>query len=146
MKCGGEGVEVGGGQVLDDGDELVSAQASGGAVASAPSTEPVGGGDEGGVPCGVAVGVVEGLEVVEVDQEDGGVRVPADAVFGAGGPSGASVQAGERVAADGGESAGEDAAVHGSAQRAANGARAHVSAPLGTAGRPIPPKGQAHGA
>ncbi|MGI5511285.1 hypothetical protein [Streptomyces sp. CA-106131] len=54
--------------------------------------------------------------MVEVDQDDGGARVPADAVFGAGGPSGAGVQAGERVSTGGGESAGEDAAVHGPAE------------------------------
>lgn len=72
VQCGGERLEVGGGQVLDDGDEFVSAQAAGGAVAAAPGAEPVGGGDEGGVPGGVAVGVVQGLEVVEV----GSARVP----------------------------------------------------------------------
>ncbi len=54
--------------------------------------------------------------MVEVDQEDGGGGVPADEVFGAGGPSGAGVQAGERVAAGGGEPVGEDATVHGPAE------------------------------
>src|SRR5690606_29039004 len=115
-KCGGERVEVDGGQVLDDGDELVPAQASGGAVTAAPGAQAVGGGDERGVPGGVAVGVVEVLEVVEVDQEHGRGRVPADAVFGAGGPTGAGVQTGQRVTAGGGEPVGEDAPVHGPAQ------------------------------
>src|SRR5690606_509868 len=48
VKCGGERVEVDGGQVLDDGDELVPAQASGGAVTAAPGAQAVGGGDERG--------------------------------------------------------------------------------------------------
>ncbi len=112
---GGERAEVGGGQVPDHGDELIPAQSAGGAVASAPGAQPVGGLDEGGVPGGVAVGVVQGLEAVEVDQEHGGVRMPADEVVGAVGPSGAGVQAGERVAAGAGEAAGEDAAVQGPA-------------------------------
>ncbi|MEU3104562.1 hypothetical protein [Streptomyces griseoflavus] len=54
--------------------------------------------------------------MVEVDQEDGGGRVSADAVFGAGGPTGAGVQTGQRVTAGGGEPVGEDASVHGPAK------------------------------
>ncbi|KOG83101.1 hypothetical protein ADK33_07410 [Streptomyces griseus subsp. rhodochrous] len=51
----------------DDGGELVSAEAGGDAVPTAPSGEAFGGGGEDRVSGGVAVGVVDGLEVVFPD-------------------------------------------------------------------------------
>ncbi|MFB7555627.1 hypothetical protein [Streptomyces brevispora] len=65
-----EAVEVRG--LVGDGDELVSAEASGIAVTAAPGGEAFGVDGQGDVPGGVAAGVVEVLEVVEV----GSARVP----------------------------------------------------------------------
>ncbi|RPK69012.1 hypothetical protein EES42_20025 [Streptomyces sp. ADI95-17] len=65
-----DAVEVWG--LVADGDELVSSEASDDAVTAAPGGEAFGVDGQGDVPGGVAVGVVEVLEVVEV----GSARVP----------------------------------------------------------------------
>lgn len=102
--------------VADDRGELVSSEAGGDAVA-APVAQSAGGRGEDRVPGSVAVGVVDVLEVVQVDQDDQCGRVSDEQLFGAGGPSGTGVQASQRVAAGGGQAADEETAVDGPAER-----------------------------
>jgi hypothetical protein len=63
----------------------------------------VGGRGEHGVTGGVAVGVVDVLEVVQVNEDHQGRGVAGHEVSGAGGPTGPGAQAGQRVSAGGGQ-------------------------------------------
>lgn len=66
MQLTAQGPQVGPGEGIDDGDELITSEPSHDAVLTAPVGGAAVGHDEGGVPGGVAVGVVEGLEAVQV--------------------------------------------------------------------------------
>lgn len=84
--------------------ELVAPETADDAVRSGPLGQALAGGGECGVPGGVAVGVVEALEVVEVDQADDRVVVVAgQEAPGAVLEGGATLGAGEGVTSFGGQ-------------------------------------------
>ncbi len=99
-------VAFAGGAVLagvaeDEGGELVAAEAGGGVPGADGLVEAAGGVDEEFVTGLVADGVVDRLEAVQVDEEDGGAAVAAAAagqgLADAAGEQGAVGQVGERV-------------------------------------------------
>jgi len=82
----GDGGDDGGGEPFHEEDrgavvgarfqqdgELVAAEPRDGRVGGGAAAQAAGGGDQGDVPGGVAEAVVDRLEAVEVDEEDGGV-------------------------------------------------------------------------
>ncbi len=86
-------LELAGGRVLpavpgDEGGELVAAEAGGGVPGPYGVLEAAGGLDEQFVAGLVAEPVVDALEPVEVDVEDGGAGVPGPAAAGPGGRAG----------------------------------------------------------